>query len=130
MFILWFACRQWGLHSTFLPLKLSKHVPHLIHIADYAFIKPDYPGIIKVWTGEYDWSKQHAIHLYQRSFCVFIAMMIGISLFTRPPMVYVTRPLMVYGKSISLSLCVYVYVFIVFLSDNRSPLDRSVSNLV
>lgn len=60
-------CRQWGIHSTFLPLALARIYPKLIHNAGYAFVKPDLPGVHDVWAGHYDWSQNHAVHLYYRS---------------------------------------------------------------
>ncbi|KAK7098038.1 uncharacterized protein [Littorina saxatilis] len=59
--------RQWGIHSTFLPLALAKIYPKTIHNAGYAFIKPDLPGVREIWEGHYDWRENHAVHLYYRS---------------------------------------------------------------
>ncbi|KAL8584479.1 hypothetical protein ACOMHN_016800 [Nucella lapillus] len=59
--------KQWGIHSTFLPLILARVYPKMIHNAGYAFIKPDLPGIREIWEGHYNWTTNHAVHLYYRS---------------------------------------------------------------
>ncbi|KAK7500648.1 hypothetical protein BaRGS_00008223, partial [Batillaria attramentaria] len=59
--------RQWGIHSTFLPLALSRVFRDMIHVAGYAFVKPDLSWIHEVWEGKYNWANNHAVHLYVRS---------------------------------------------------------------
>jgi hypothetical protein len=48
-------------------LALARIYPNKIHNAGYAFLKPDLPGARVLWEGQYDWSSNHAVHLYHRT---------------------------------------------------------------
>lgn len=58
--------RQWGIHSTYVPLALARKYPQLIRVENGSFIRPDLGGIKAVYYGRYDWSSNYGIHLYTR----------------------------------------------------------------
>lgn len=57
---------QWAFHSTILPYKISKKHPHIIHVENKTFVRPNYTQLPLLFKLNFDWSNNYAIHLYIR----------------------------------------------------------------
>lgn len=58
--------KQWGVHSTILPFRLSKKYPNFIHVEEKTFVKPNAGELKMLFEQNFNWSKNYAIHLYVR----------------------------------------------------------------
>ena len=56
----------WGYNSLGVPTTLAKNNPSLIHIAGYKFVKPNANQRKLIFTENFDWSENYAIHLFIR----------------------------------------------------------------
>ena len=56
----------WAFNSLSVPTKLAKNNPSLIHIAEFKFVKPNYTQRKLIFTQNFDWSENYAIHLFIR----------------------------------------------------------------
>ena len=57
---------QWAHHSTILPYQLSLKYPHLLHVENKTFVRPNYTQLPLLFQKNFNWSKNYAIHLYIR----------------------------------------------------------------
>ncbi|XP_022321629.2 uncharacterized protein LOC111123532 isoform X2 [Crassostrea virginica] len=57
---------QWAYHSTILPNQLSLKYPHLLHVENKTFVRPNYTQLPLLFQKNFNWSKNYAIHLYIR----------------------------------------------------------------
>ena len=58
----------WLHNALLLPANLAKKYPHLIHIEGFNFTRPNWPNRQQIFKGNYDWSTNYGMHLFERAY--------------------------------------------------------------
>ncbi|XP_060593020.1 uncharacterized protein LOC132747619 [Ruditapes philippinarum] len=58
--------KSWAWNALWVPDKLSKQYPNLIHVEGYNFTRPNWQQVNLIFNQNYDWSTNYGMHLYIR----------------------------------------------------------------
>lgn len=56
----------WAWNALWVPDKLSKEHPSLIHVEGYNFTRPNWQHVDLIFKKNYDWSTNYGMHMYIR----------------------------------------------------------------
>lgn len=56
----------WAWNALWVPDKLSKEHPSLIHVEGYNFTRPNWQQVGLIFNKNYDWSTNYGMHMYVR----------------------------------------------------------------
>lgn len=58
--------KSWAWNALWVPDKLSKQYPNLIHVEGYNFTRPNWQHVDLIFKTNYDWSTNYGMHMYIR----------------------------------------------------------------
>jgi hypothetical protein len=61
-----FQISEWSLHSCELPHRLMQLFPHLVHVEETSFVRPNWQEKKLLFSGHYPWRQNYAVHVWKR----------------------------------------------------------------